>query len=330
VAKDEKASKKLLLKLKLKAWWNGYDAEEVEKRYLKGLPKTESTQKSKAKPPVTVDPTSPFAIKPWDKESLDIAQFIWGKGYCGPGGPEYIVALSKLLAMSPEMSMVDVGCNIGGASRTLAERFGIWVTGLEENAEMAEVGQELSKMAGMEKKAQIQSVDFNELEAFDRKYDRAIARESLFNIEDKKKVLTATEEALKPGGLMLVTDYVLGDEGVVMRDSFKEWKVGERSTPYCVMPVDYEEMFKDLKMQVRVSEDISKEYITLINRAWAGAEKVAAKLAKEEDGPHKIQILMREAEFWTRRKKMLSSGELRLWRIVANKKAGTPSMMSDW
>lgn len=330
MAKDAKASKKLPLKLKLKAWWDGYDADEVERRYLAGLPKEESTPQPKPKAAAPVQDANPAAVKPWDKESLDIAQYIWGEGYCGPGGPEYIVALSKLLAMSPEMSMIDIGCNIGGASRTLADRFGVWVTGFEENAEMAQMGQELSKMAGMEKKANIQTIDFHEFEEFDRKYDRAIARESLFNIEDKKKVLTATEAALKPGGLILLTDYVIAKEGTVSQDNFKEWKVGERSTPYCIMSDEYEEILKGLNMQVRVSEDISQEYISLINRAWAGADKIAAKLARDEDGPHKIQILMREAEFWTRRKKMLASGDLRLWRIVANKKAGSPSMMSDW
>jgi len=68
----------------------------------------------------------------------------------------------------------------------------------------------------------------------------------------------------------------------------------------------------------------------MITQAWAGADEVAAKLAKREDGAGMIQTLMREAEYWTRRKKLLESGDLLLWRIVANKKPGGPGMMSDW
>ena len=335
-AKQEKKAGKLPLGLRLKAWWEGYDSDEVAKRYAELNPEPEPEPESKVKKsplrekpdPVSVDPDLP--TDPWNKDLININQYIWGEGFCGPGGPDYIVALSKLLALSPEMSMMHLGCAIGGASRVLADKFGVWVSGYEESPALVEKGREMSVAKGMEKKASVEEYDPNNFDGFDRKFDRVLAKESFFTIEDKKGMIEKIEEKLKPGGLVLVTDYVVADESVFSRDSFKEWKIGERRNPVPVLAEQLSEYFKDVNMQVRVSEDISDTYITMINEAWAGADKVAAALAKEEDGPRLIQILMREAEFWTRRKQMLENGDLRLWRIVANKKMTGPSMMSDW
>ena len=47
------------------------------------------------------------------------------------------------------------------------------------------------------------------------------------------------------------------------------------------------------------------------------------------EGRELVETLAREAEFWMRRSKLLQSGKLRLWRIVAHKKV-LQSLMSDW
>lgn len=316
------------LGLRLKAWWEGYDPEDIKNRIrertvVEDVPSEEP--KKEAAGAIDVD-----NIDPWDEETVDIAQYIWGKGFCGPGGPEYVVALSKLLALSPEMSMLQIGAGLGGPARVLADRFGVWITGYESSQMLVEKGNKLSKMGGLEKKAALELYDPESHEGFDRKYDRALAKEALFTIEDKGAMIASIEDKLKPGGLFLMTEYVLGADATIGRDSYKEWVVGERMHPYPVLPDDLVDLIKKNRLQVRVSEDISMQYVEMINQAWAGADEVAAKLAKQEDGTQKIQTLMREAEFWTRRKKMLESGDLKLWRIVANKKSSGPSMMSDW
>ncbi|GHF13165.1 hypothetical protein GCM10017044_03930 [Kordiimonas sediminis] len=331
MSKQKGKKVKLPLKLRLAAWWEGYDPEELRSRLAARMPE-EPTAPAKEKPkkeaaPIPQDRSE---LDPWDADTINIAQYIWGEGFCGPGGPEYIVALSKLLALSPEMSMLEIGAGLGGRARVLADKFGVWMTGFEENDMMVAKGRELSKMAGMEKKAEIVKYDPSVHEGFLRNFDRALAKESLYTIQDKSKIIGQVEEKLKPGGLFLITDYVLSSEAVVGKESYGEWKVGERYNPYPILTSDYEEILKSKRLQVRVSEDISDQYITMINQAWAGADKVAAKLAKEEDGARLIQVLMKEAEYWTRRKKMLESGDLRLWRFVANKKDSGPGMMSDW
>jgi len=318
--------------LRLKAWWEGYDTDDIKKRLKDREPEDVADEKS-ADDSEFVTKAKDFNVEnidPWDEETIDIAQYIWGKGFCGPGGPDYIISLSKLLALSPEMSMLQIGAGLGGPARVLVERFGVWITGFETSGMLVDKGNKLSKMAGLERKVVLEQYDTESHEGFARKFDRAISKEALFTIQDKAAMVSNIEDKLKPGGLFLMTEYVIGDESVPGKDRYKEWMVGERSHPFPVTSEDLVDMLKASRMQVRVSEDISRQYIEMINQAWAGADEVAAKLAKRENGTSMIQTLMREAEFWTRRKKLLESGDLKLWRIVANKKSGGPSMMSDW
>lgn len=326
---------KLPLGLRLKAWWEGYDADEVAARYAGTLqdepaaePKPKKAPKAKPVEEAPSDPDVP--TDPWNEDLININQYVWGEGFCGPGGPDYIVALSKLLALSPEMSMLQIGCSIGGPARVLADKFGVWITGYDESPALVAKGKEMSTKMGMEKKAAIELYDPTNFEGFDRKFDRVLAKEALFTIEDKAGMIEKMEAKLKPGGLILATDYVIADESVVGKDQYKEWKVAERTLPYSILSSEQEDLFKKNGMQVRVSEDISSDYVKMITDAWSGADKVAARLAKEDDGPRLIQILMKEAEFWTRRKQMLEAGHLQLWRIVANKKQTGPATMSDW
>ena len=313
--------------LRLKAWWEGYDPNEIKQRIA-----DREAEVAPAEEPVAPEKKQLSAdnIDPWDEETIDIAQFIWGQGFCGPGGPEYIVTLSKLLALSPEMSMLQIGAGIGGPARVLADKFGVWITGYEASQSLVEKGNTMSKMAGMEKKAALEFYNPEDFGGFDRKFDRAMSKEALFAIQDKKNIIAQVEDKLKPGGLFLMTEYVIGSDSVVGKDRYKEWMVGERMHPYPVLADELVGMVKSNRLQVRVSEDISMQYVEMINKAWSGADEVAAKLARQEDGTQKIQTLMREAEFWTRRKKLLETGDLKLWRIVANKKSTGPSMMSDW
>ncbi|UTW58912.1 methyltransferase domain-containing protein [Kordiimonas sp. SCSIO 12603] len=326
--KNKSAKGKMGLGLRLKAWWEGYDADEIQKRIDARLP--DEPVEEKPKKEAAEETKSNEDIDPWSDEVVDIAQYIWGKGFCGPGGPEYIISLSKLLALSPEMSMMQIGAGLGGPARVLVDRFGVWMTGYEESENLVGKGRQLSKMAGLEKKAVLEQYNPDDIEGFDRKFDRALSKEALFTINDKRGVIEKIEDKLKPGGLFLMTEYMIDNDSVPGKDRYKEWAVGERNHPCPITADDMVGILKDNRLQVRVSEDISMQYIDMINQAWAGADAVAAKLAKQEDGAMMIQTLMREAEFWTRRKKMLESGDLKLWRIVANKKSTGPSMMSDW
>ncbi|MDA5192969.1 SAM-dependent methyltransferase [Govanella unica] len=317
---------KISLWTRLRVWWEGYDIRDVEKRLVERAQKAAQSEPVPAAPPAEIDAVLPVA--PWDRRRIEIAQYIWGEGYCGPGGPEHVIALSKLLAMSPEMSALVIGAGLGGPSRVLAQEFGVWITGVEESSQLAEAGMELSHRAGLAKKAEICHYEPKNPE-FDRNFDRAFAKEALFTVEDKGELLLAIQKKLKADSLFLMTDYYISSPAVMSTPAFLEWREKEPQRPYPVTGEDMLELIKRAGFTVRVNEDVSEQYNSMIARAWSEADKAIAKLLSQgEEGRALVDVLMREAELWSRRSKLLESNVLQVHRILASKKV--TKTMSNW
>ena len=249
-----------------------------------------------------------------------MTQLIWGDGYCGPGGKDHIAKMCKLLAMNSEMSAIVIGAGLGGPARVLAEEFGVWITGFELSKELAEQGMQMSTDMGLGSKAIIQHIDPEQDEPFERRYDRAFSKEALYCFPDKAKILKDTFDTLKEDALFLITDYSLSDISALENPDVQKWLGQEANQPY---PVTSEHMTTALEgagFSIRVNEDISAEYVELIEKSWSKAAIIAKELAKKGDeGVAAIQSLMSEAEHWALRAKLLKDGHIHVWRFLANK-----------
>ena len=190
---------KVPLKWRMKAWWEGYDRDDIRKRLARGEEIDEADLERSA------EKTKSSSGNPigWDENRLESTQIIWGEGYCGPGGPEYVKSMSKLLCMNSNMSVAVIGADLGGPSRVLATKFGAWITGYEESKELAEKGMLHSVKAGLEGKAPIQVYDPKNADIFERTFDRAYSKEVLYTVEDKKSLLKNVFKNLKDGGFFL-------------------------------------------------------------------------------------------------------------------------------
>ncbi|MBL4613029.1 MAG: hypothetical protein JKY91_04735, partial [Emcibacter sp.] len=157
-------------------------------------------------------------------------------------------------------------------------------------------------------------------EPFERRYDRAFSKEALYCFPDKAKILKDTFDTLKEDALFLITDYTLSDISALENPDVQKWLGQEANQPY---PVTSEHMTTALEgagFSIRVNEDISAEYVELIEKSWSKAAIIAKELAKKGDeGVAAIQSLMSEAEHWALRAKLLKDGHIHVWRFLANK-----------
>ncbi len=323
MAKEEKDIK-VPLKTRLNAWWNGYDLDDVKELLLARQNGGDAPEKTPASP-VEIDKPdvedSISALK-WDELRMEMSQLIWGDGYCGPGGKEHIEKMCKLLTMNSEMSAIVVGAGLGGPARVLAEEFGVWITGYELSENLAERGMKMSTDMGLASKAIIRHIDPEKAEPFDRRFDRAFSKEALYNFPDKPKILKDTFDTLKDGALFLITDYTLTDVSAIENPDVQKWLSQEATRPFPVTAAYMQKTLEDIGFVIRVNEDISKEYIDLIEGSWSKAATVAEHLAaKGEEGVKAIKTLMEEAEHWALRAKLLKDGHLHVWRFLANKPA---------
>jgi SAM-dependent methyltransferase len=294
-------------KSRLKAWWEGYDLSGLRA----GAPPGE-TAGSRAVAAAAGDDQ-----EAWQADPIEIVERLWGHGFDTPGGDEHIPTLIKPLALNSTMSVLELGAGLGGAARLMAIQSGAWVTGLEGDPQLAAAGMHRSIEKGLEKQASIQVFD-PERVMIDKRYDVVFAKEAFFTVKRKNELLEAAVAALKPNGQLLFTDYVLAHSASTGAD-IETWRSGEREMPHPWTVSQYVERLKRLKLDIRISEDISERQRVMILDAW---NRMLKELPRGRL-PRETQLaLVDEAELWLRRVSAMEGGDLRVYRFHALKLEG--------
>jgi cyclopropane fatty-acyl-phospholipid synthase-like methyltransferase len=299
-------------RVKFKAWWDGLDVQ---------LPSTKKAKEKKKGHNVR----APDPNKPWSEPRIDLVQQVWGEGFDRPGGADLIVELVKPLGLDSSMTVLDIGAGLGGGTRAICSAFDVWITGLEQDADLAQVGQELSNIAGMGKKAPIYQEDFENLELKERGYDCIFSHETFFQVHNKSDLLHMIDHGLKPGGHLVFTDYLLADVRSDSQD-IQAWRERETLMPHLWNVNDYRDVLKELKLDIRISENITPRIISAIKKGWAKYMEQAKNQGSVEN---QGDLVMREAELWMRRLKVLESGQVKMYRFHALKKS-EGKLLSDW
>ena len=218
------------------------------------------------------------------------------------------------------MSALVIGAGLGGPARVLAKEFGVWINGYENNAILAEEGMKMSINAGMEKKAPIKFNQLDKETSFGRVFERALAKEVLYTIEDKSGLIERIFEQLKDDSLFLITDYVLKSHESLLDKDVVEWLRREPLDPFPVTSDTLEKILEQAGFQIRVHEDITEHFLEMVNEAWSNAEDSVKLLSQGEEGIQKnLFAILNEAEIWNRRTKIMRSGELQVRRYLAHK-----------
>ncbi|HVJ41090.1 MAG TPA: methyltransferase domain-containing protein [Dongiaceae bacterium] len=307
-------------KARLRAWWEGYEAlpeselEEVRRQRRAPsltLPQTEAAP--------TVAP-----LADWETPRIRIAQLVWGAGFDKPGGPPHALNLVKPFGLDPSKSMMDFGTGLGGASRVVSKEYDVWVTGYEGDAELSRAGKQLSLIAGLDRKADIQRYVPGEFDVAPNSFDCILSHEALHIFESKYDILSSLQKGLKSRGQLSMTDFVLG-EGISPNDSRLR---AFQATPLDLWrPDQYEQRLGELNLDLRISEDITENYRKMILQGWmnfAQGDQTTFATAKAHPG-----AVIAELNLWTKRLEAMEQGLLRVARFYAIKKAGA-KLMSDW
>ena len=243
-----------------------------------------------------------------------MAERLWGKGFSTPGGVEHISYLVKPMGLNPAMSALDLSAGLGGATRTMAQQFGCWVTGLEASPLLAKEGMSRSHMAGLDKRAPVDSYD-PERFSWPKRVDGIVYKEGLFSVRDKDQLFDGIEAALKPRGHLLITDYILGPKP--NRPVVASWADKEPQEPNLWSLEQMQNAFAQRNLDLRIAEDISDTHRHLILAALQDFTQYLEQYALA----HETKVaVMDEIELWARRVTALDNG-LRCYRFYALKPA---------
>ena len=296
-------------KRKFSAWWEGDEYTPLPEADQDD----ESADSAEGEQPVHVAD---------DVLSMAVAQGVWGPGYIQPGNADHYVEMAKTLTLSKKKSMAIIGAGLGGPARDISRATEVWVTAYEARLKAAEEGQRQSDMAGMSKRVPISHFDPETIEFPESKFHAIASFEIFCFIENKERLLQQCEMSLKPSGSLLFTDYVV-KEDVPGEERLAQLFAPKWGQPFLWTPDQYASAVAESGLGLRVQEDVTQNYIDLIQQA----EPLWTKLLSDLEGSStSLQSAIynsvgSEHAEWLSRLEAMQSGELSVYRYLALKPA---------
>ncbi len=150
---------------------------------------------------------------------------VWGWGeslHFAPLTPQESLEDSKVrhqrlmidkLELQPGMTVVDVGCGVGGPMRRVVREADVRVVGININQIQLGKAKRLNAEAGLTHMVDYETCSFMDMSAIkDDTFDRGYAIESTCHAADKLRAFTEIFRVLKPGALFWGQDMCLTDK----------------------------------------------------------------------------------------------------------------------
>jgi ubiquinone/menaquinone biosynthesis C-methylase UbiE len=128
-------------------------------------------------------------------------------------GRKATLELASRMNLDKDSQVLDIGSGLGGPARTLAERYGCHVTGIDLTQEFCDVAATLSGWLGQGANTRFVQGDATLLPFPAARFDAAMTIHVAMNIPDKQKVYEEARRVLKPGGIFAVYDILQGEGG---------------------------------------------------------------------------------------------------------------------
>ncbi len=125
-------------------------------------------------------------------------------------GREATRELARRAGVDARSQVLDVGCGIGGAARTLAHEFGARVTGIDLTDEYCRAATMLTERVGLAERVTFRQASALDLPFPDASFDVVWTQHAAMNIPDKPRLYGECSRVLKPGGMLAIYDILAG------------------------------------------------------------------------------------------------------------------------
>jgi cyclopropane fatty-acyl-phospholipid synthase-like methyltransferase len=298
------------LKLRLQAWWQGYDAEYFA-AHQNALDPASAAASSRNFQSV-FDPAEKQAGD-WTELRAKVVQDIWTRGFIVPGGEQYAADLLSGCGLNPAETMLEIGIGFGGSTRAIIERYGNYVMCYERNLALAKEARRQAALHNVSDKLEIEHANLEKVKVKHGYFRAALLREVFYTIEGKAILLEKLRNAMKVGESQVIITDLMFDEGATGPE-LERWIKAE---PDPVYPSSLDLLTKTLMklgFVIRAAEDESRLYRRMIIDAW----KAYLTTLDTESLPTLIgRQIVHEADFWSARIGAIDAQAVRYVRVVA-------------
>jgi len=147
----------------------------------------------------------------WGGEDIHIGLYEDPTEDIGVASRRTVEQMSRMLRLTPDCRVLDLGSGYGGAARYLASTFGCRVTCLNLSEVENQRNRELTRKRGLEHLVEVREGSFEELPFEDNAFDVIWSQDAFLHSGDRARVLEEAVRVLRPGGEIIFTDPMAAD-----------------------------------------------------------------------------------------------------------------------
>jgi SAM-dependent methyltransferase len=260
-----------------------------------------------------VDVRLPERVEPlrWSVGRLQVNEALWGKGFVSPGGMSEMLQLAKPTGISAAGSLLLVGVGSGGPAGAVVRNLGAWVTGRECEPVLLDAARTWVSEERFSRKVALTSWDPAAPSFNDRRYHHCVALEPLRR-GLPEPILDALAQAVRPGGHLVICGSACDSPLDEDDPTVARWTALEGRIPRLVPTAQaVTRMLGRLGYDVRVVEDITRRHV---EQALLGWRLMMARMREQPAAAALAPDVVREAELWSLRRRLLQEGRLRMMR----------------
>lgn len=144
---------------------------------------------------------------------IGMLEAIWGEGFLSPGGPDEVARLVGSTDFAGK-SVLDIGCGAGGIDIALTRIHGAgYVCGVDVEDTVLAHARGLIETAGLADRIGCLKVAPGPLPFPPGTFDIVFSKDSIVHIPDKHALMAEVFRVLRPGGLFVASDWLIGHDG---------------------------------------------------------------------------------------------------------------------
>jgi len=143
---------------------------------------------------------------------VEALELVWGAGFLSPGGPEEVARIIAGLDLKG-LSILDIGCGVGGIDFLLIEAHGAGrVVGVDVEAANITRARDEAERRGLTGRVEFAAVAPGSLPLPDGSFDVVFSKDAIIHIPDKEALFRDVFRLLVPGGWFAASDWLRGDD----------------------------------------------------------------------------------------------------------------------
>ena len=167
----------------------------------------------------------PSEVGEYDPGLQTLLQLLWGDGFLSPGGAAEVACLLEGSDIT-DCSVLDIGCGLGAVDELLVTRHGARsVLGVDVDPGLLATMAERIARAGLTGRITTLCVTPGSLPIPDGSFDVYFSKDAVVQIPDKASLFADAWRVLRPGGQLIVSDWLRGGSGEYSADMLEYFRL---------------------------------------------------------------------------------------------------------